>query len=179
MSHFVRRSGLAVVFAASLIASPGFAEDNTSDLAAFLSGNLIANGQFTDYLTQHTRNLQVVIRGATKGNVLNVVEDASYSDGEKRHWVWKFSKIGEGRYIGHRSDLIGDAKVVAHGDNIDISYRAHVPMKDGSTKDLNFDETFSLTAAGTADYRVKVSLMFVPVAEAHLNIRKLGSSASR
>jgi hypothetical protein len=33
--------------------------------------------------------------------------------------------------------LIGQAKVKAHGNTIEIAYRARVPTKDGTTHDLN------------------------------------------
>jgi len=178
MSRFIRRSGVAIIFAASLVGSPGFAQEQTPDLAAFFTGNLVAKGQFSERLGA-TRSMQVRIRGTNDGSVLKLVEDATYSDGETRKIVWRFSKAADGSYVGHRSDLIGDAKIETHGDSIEISYRAHVPMKDGTTKDLNFAETFTFTEPGTADYRVNISLLFIPVADAHLTVRKERSSASR
>jgi len=84
----------------------------------------------------------------------------------------RFSKVAEGRYVGQRADLIGEANVVAHGNRIEITYRAHVPTKDGKTHDLNFKETFVFTQSGTADYQLHVSLLFVPVGDAHLTVRK-------
>ena len=81
-------------------------------------------------------------------------------------------KLAEGQYVGQRADLIGSAKVGAQGNKIEIAYRAHVPTKDGETHDLDFKETFVFTQSGTADYRVAVSILFIPVGEAHLTIRK-------
>jgi hypothetical protein len=176
MSRFVRHSGVAIVFAASLIGSPGFAQDQSPDLAAFFTGNLVAKGQFSERLGA-TRGMQVNIRGTNDGHVLKLVEDVTYTDGETRKLVWRFSKDADGRYVGHRADLIGDAKIVTHGDAIEITYSAHIPMKDGTTKDLNFAETFTFTQPGAADYRVNISLLFIPVADAHLTVRKLASSA--
>jgi hypothetical protein len=63
-------------------------------------------------------------------------------------------KIGDGRYVGQRANLIGQAKVEAHGNTIEIVYRAHFPTKDGTTHDLNFKETFVFTKSGTADYLI-------------------------
>lgn len=176
MSRFVRYSCLAGAFALSLHAAPSLAQDKAVELTTFFSGNLIATGTFSDYLGRSTRGLKVNIHGASDGNVLRLIEDATYSDGEKKRWAWNFSKIADGRYVGQRADLIGDAKVESRGNTIEIAYRARVPMKDGSTKDLNFAETFTFTQPGTADYRVRVSLLFVPVAEAHLTVRKLTNS---
>ena len=49
------------------------------------------------------------------------------------HTAWRFLKVGDGRYVGPRANLIGQAKVEAHSNTIEIAYRAHVPMKDGTT----------------------------------------------
>ena len=158
--------------AASVIASPAFAQEKTGDLATFLSGHLTATGQFKNYLDGSTRGVRVDIHGARDGDAFKLIEDTAYSDGEKHHWVWRFSKVAEGRYVGQRANLIGRAKVEAHGNKIEIAYRARVPTKDGKTHDLSFNETFVFTQSGTADYRLRVSLLSIPVGEAHLTVRK-------
>ncbi|WOJ91689.1 DUF3833 family protein (plasmid) [Methylocapsa polymorpha] len=150
-----------------------FAREKSSALATFLSGHLIAAGQFQNHHDGSTRGIRVDIHGASDGAAFKVVEDTTYSDGEKHHWVWRFSKVGAGRYVGQRADLLGQATVETHGDRIDIAYRARVPTKDGMTHNLDFKETFVFTQSGTADYRLSVSLLFIPVGEAHLAVRKL------
>ncbi len=172
MSHFVRRSRIAALLVASVIASPAFAQEKSRGLAAFLSGHLTAVGQFQNYHDGSTRGVRVDIHGAPVGAAFKLVEDTVYSDGEKQHRVWRFSKVAEGRYVGQRADLIGQANVEAHGNRIEIAYRAHVPTKDGEIHDLNFKETFVFTQIGTADYQLHVSLLFVPVGDAHLTVRK-------
>ena len=173
MSHFVRPSWFAVLLAASVIASPVFAREKSSALATFLSGHLTATGQFQNHHDGSTRGVRVDIHGAADGAAFKLVEDTVYSDGEKQHRVWRFSKVGEGLYVGQRADLIGHATVETHGNRIDIAYRARVPTKDGNIHDLDFKETFVFTQSGTADYRLRVSLLFIPVGEAHLAVRKL------
>lgn len=172
MSCFVRCSRFAVLLAASVITSPALARDKSGDLATFLSGHLTAKGQFQNFHDGSNRGVRVDIHGTPHGNLFKLVEDTVYSDGEKQHRVWRFSKIAEGRYVGQRADLIGQATVEALGNRIEIAYRAHVPTKDGVTHDLNFKETFIFTQSGTADYQLRVSLLFVLVGEAHLTVRK-------
>ena len=171
MSRFVRWSRFAVLLAAFVIASPAIAQEKSRDLATFLSGHLTATGQFKNYHDGSTRGVRD-IHGAPVGNAFKLVEDTVYSDGEKQHRVWRFSKVAEGRYVGQRADLIGQANVVAHGNRIEITYRAHVPRKDGKTHDLNFKEIFVFTQSGSADHQLHVSLLFVPVGDAHLTVRK-------
>jgi hypothetical protein len=173
MSRFSCWSQLTIVLGTIAITPVAFAEDKTQDLVSFLSGKLVASGEVSDYLGRSTRAMKVNIVGTTEGGVLKVNEDATYSDGEKRKWAWRFTKVGDGRYVGHRADLVGEAKVVSHGNTIEIKYRANEPMKDGKTQELNFAETFEITSAGTANYTVNVSLLFVPVADATMKIRKL------
>jgi hypothetical protein len=137
------RSRYAVLLAAvSVVASPAFAKEKSRDLATFFSGHLTATGQFQNYHDGSTRGVRVDIHGARDGDAFKLVEDTAYSDGEKHHWVWRFSKVAEGRYVGRRANLIGQAKVEAHGNKIEIAYRARVPTKNGKTHDLNFKETF-------------------------------------
>jgi Protein of unknown function (DUF3833) len=172
MSHFIRCSRFAVLFAAFVTASPAFAQEKSSDLATFLSGHLTAVGQFQNYHDGSTRGVRVDIHGAPVGAAFKLVEDTVYSNGEKQHRVWRFSKVAEGRYVGQRADLIGQANVEAHGNRIELAYLAHVSTKDGKILDLNFKETLVFTQTGTADYQVHVSLLFVPVGDAHLTVRK-------
>jgi hypothetical protein len=172
MSRFACPSHFALFLTASLIASPAFAREKSDDLATFLSGHLTATGQFQNYHDGSTRGVRVNIHGAPDGDAFKLVEDTAYSDGEKHHRVWRFSRVAEGRYVGQRADLIGEAKVKAEGNKIEISYRARVPTKDGKTHDLNFTETFVFTKSGTAEYRLHVSLLFIPIGDAHLTVRK-------
>src|ERR1019366_4270137 len=135
----------AVGISCILHRSPAFAHDKSHDLANFLSGHLTATGQFQNYHDGSTRDVRVGIHGSPDGEAFRLVEDTAYSDGEKHHWVWRFLKVAEGRYVGRRANLIGQAKAEAHGNKIEIAYRARVPTKDGKTHDLNFKETFVFT----------------------------------
>jgi hypothetical protein len=167
------RSRYAVLLAAvSVVASPAFAQEKSRDLATFFSGHLTATGQFQNYHDGSTRGVRVDIHGAHDGDAFKLVEDTAYSDGEKHHWVWRFSRVVDGRYVGRRDGLIGQAKVEARGNKIEIAYRARVPTKNGKTHDLNFKENFVFTHSGTGDYRLRVSLLSIPVGEAHLTVRK-------
>ncbi len=170
ISRFVAR--LAVLLAASVVALPVSAREKSRDLETFFRGHLTATGKFRNYQDGSTRGVRVDIQGAPDGAAFKLIEDTAYSDGERHRWVWKFSKVAEGRNIGQRAGLIGQAKVHAYGNKIEIAYRAHVPMKDGKTRDLNFKETFVFTQSGMADYRLGVSLAFIRVGEAHLTVRK-------
>ena len=163
MSHFAHPLRIAVVLVVSLIASPAFAQKKSSALATFLSGHLTAAGHFQNHHDGSTRGVRVDIHGASDGAAFKLVEDTVFSDGEKQHKVWRFSKVGEGLYVGQRADLTGHATVETHDNRINIAYRARVPMKDGNIHDLDFKETLVFTQSG--------SLLSIPVGEAHLAVR--------
>jgi hypothetical protein len=93
MSLFVRGSRVAVLLAASVIASTAFAQEKSRDLATFLGCHLTAKGQFRNYHDGSTRGVRVDIHGAPVGGAFKLVEDIVYSDGEKPHTVWRFSKV--------------------------------------------------------------------------------------
>jgi len=168
-----RRSGFSVLIAGAVIASPALTQEKSPDLATFFSGHLTAIGQSHNYYDASTRGVRVDIHGASDGAAFKLVEDTTYSDGEKRHWVWRFSRVAEGRYVGQRADLIGRATVEARGNKIGIAYRAPFPTKDGKTHDLDFKETFVFKQPGVADYQLAASLLYLPVGDAHLIVRKL------
>lgn len=173
MSRLVRHFSLAALLAATIISCPAFAEEKSHDLATFFSGRLTAKGKFKNFHDGSTRGVRVYIRGAPDGDSFKLIQDTTYSDGEKQHKVGRFSKIGEGRYVGQRADLIGAASVVAQGNNIEIAYRARVSTKDGKAHELNFKETYLFTQPGTATYWLRASSLFIPMGEARLIIRKL------
>ena len=168
-----RRSCFVVLTAGAVIASPALTQEKSPDLATIISGHLTATGQSHDYYDASTRGVRVDIHGESDGAAFKLVEDTTYSDGEKRHWVWRFSRVAEGRYVGRRGDLIGQATVEARGNKIGIAYRAPYATKDGKTHDLDFKETFVFKHPGIADYWLAASLLYIPVGEAHLIVRKL------
>jgi hypothetical protein len=161
------------ILAASGVISVAFAQDGSRDLATFFSGHLSAAGTFQNHFDGSTRGVRVDVHGAPGPRGFKLIEDTVYSDGEKHRSLWTFSKVAEGQYIGEGTDLIGFAKVQAQGDGIEIVYRAHVTTKDGKIHDLDFKQTYIFNQSGTADYRVKVSFLFVPVGDACMTLRKL------
>ena len=176
MLRSVSRLAAFTVGGCLIFVAPGAAQRGSPELASFFNGKLFAKGKFADYLSGTTRGLQVKIEGEAKGTTLNLVEDMVYSDGETRRYVWKFVKSEAGDYVGHRADLIRTAKVVLKGEVLEISYKAHVAMRDGTEHDLDFLESFTFVNTSTADYLVKISKIYIPVADAQLVVQKIASA---
>ncbi len=172
MSCFVSRCRVAILLAASAMASPALAQEQSRDMQDFFRGNLIASGEFKNLHDGSTRSVRVRIHGGViGGGAFQLVEDSVFSDGERLHKVWRFTKVGEGRFVGSRADLIGQATVEAYGNKIVTSYSAHTPTKGGAVYDLDFKEIFVLTQPRAGDFHLAVSYSSTPVGEAHLTVR--------
>jgi hypothetical protein len=161
------------ILAASGVISSALARDGSPDLVAFFSGHLSAAGTFQNHFDGSTRGVRIDVHGVRSPRGFKLIEDTVYSDGEKHRSLWTLSKVAEGQYVGEGTDLIGLAKIQAQGNEIDIAYRAHVATKDGKIHDLDFKQTYIFNRPGTADYRVTVSFLFVPIGDAYMTIRKL------
>jgi hypothetical protein len=119
------------------------------------------------------RGIKLDILGTYDGRVLTLVEDTAFSDGETQHKVWTFTSAGANRWIGKRSDVIGDAEVTQDGNKVRMVYRAHVP-KDGKTWDLKFDERYDIQSPDVIVSKTDVSYLFFTVGVANLTIRRAG-----
>ncbi len=175
MRNFVPAKAIFPIVAILAASTAGATQQSGQEFGAFLTGQLVADGKISDYVSGSTRSMQVKIKGETRGSTLSVVEEMAYSDGEKRKFVWKFTKEN-GEYVGQRSDVIGKAKVVQKGDAIDIAYRANVVLPSGREQALDFVETLTFRGPQSAKLEIKVSKFFIPVAGAALDIKKLASA---
>jgi hypothetical protein len=175
MVTFIRVAAMLPIFAMFSGVGAKAAAQNLPELGVFLTGRLVAEGKFSDYVAGSTRGLRVNISGVSRGSTLNLVEDMVYSDGEKRKYVWKFTQVN-GEYVGQRPDLIGKAKVTQNADAIEISYRANIILPDGKEQVLDFVEVLTFKSEDSAKFKIKVSKFFIPVADADLTIKKLAAS---
>lgn len=141
---------LVPVFSGSAMAA-----DNKLILEKFFTGNLSAKGAFTNVWTGSKRGLTVEMKGRWNGTTLELLEDFTYSDGEKDKKTWIFTKLGDGVYSGVREDVTTPADVRQVGDAIKFSYTARIKTSDGGTIDLSFHDTLekidAKTVRNTAD----------------------------
>lgn len=173
MPTMVRAIFLASFLTVMSVASPAFADAGWRDLAVFLAGHLSGEGQLRNYYDGSTRGVRVDLYGRLDGRTFRLVTNLTYSDGETQRKIWRFRRVSEGRYVGLRADLVGTASVLVKGNRTDITYVAKVPIMDGTVRNLRFEESFLLTQRGRGEYRIRVSFLFLTVAEARLVIRKL------
>lgn len=143
-------------------------------LEDFFRGPLTAQGEFINVRDGTRRGVAVKMHGRWDGTTLTLLEDFVYSDGEKDRKTWRFTKTGEGRYVGTREDVIGQADVFQDGDAIRLNYKATVRTKGGSSYGITFADVLSKTGPRTVLNTAKLSWLFFDVGTVRLEIKKTG-----
>lgn len=161
----------AAVALASAFASEAKAEAAPqSSMENIFLGSFSGKGAAQD-VEHGSRTVSLSGSGTRISGGLRVALDAVFSDGERNHVVWTFSKLGDGSYIGHRDDLIGNAQVTEKGDDVEMSYQARIGSKGGA-KTLAFDEHFVLTLPNTIVDRLSATFLLFNVASGEIMIAK-------
>jgi ribosomal protein S3 len=119
--------------------------------------------------------MHVKISGEKRGDTLDLTEEMTYSDGEKRKYIWKFTRQND-RYVGHRADLVGPAKITQNPHSVEIAYQANIVLPKGGEQVLDFVETLTFDTQESARLQIKISKFFVPVANAELVVKKIASA---
>lgn len=167
-----------LIFGVLLTIAPVFlgsamAADTKLVLEKFFSGNLSAKGAFTNVWTGSKRGLTVEMKGRWTGTTLELLEDFTYSDGEKDKKTWIFTKLGDGVYSGVREDVTTPADVRQVGDAIAFSYTARIKTSDGGGMDLSFYDRLEMIDAKTVRNTADVYwLGFIKVGEVELIITR-------
>jgi hypothetical protein len=159
-------ASLTAMAATTLTAS---AED--FKLEDYFRGVTSATGSFSA-INGVKRVFDVRLRGKFNGELLTLVEDFAYSDGEKDRKTWKFTKTGPGRYTGTREDVIGTTTVRVTGKTAKFTYL--VDLDPGPGKNIvRFWDTMILSADGrTVANRALVTKYGLPVARVRVDFTR-------
>jgi hypothetical protein len=141
-------------------------------LHEWFRGPTHAVGRFRNGFTGAERILAVDLFGRWNGRTLSLFEDFFYADGERDQKTWFFKRIGEGRYVGTRDDVVAPADVTTPSpDTVRFGYTADLKLASGVTR-LDFDDTLTLRADGTVFNKAYVSRFFIPLGDVELVFRK-------
>lgn len=147
-SHWLRRALLLpLMLAASLLAGCGAtmkpvdyaAEKPVLDLKTYFNGTVDAWGMFQDRSGKVIKRFTVVMHCHWDGDTGVLDEDFTYSDGTTQKRVWTLKKVGENRYIGTASDVVGEAIGETGGNTLNWTYVLALPV-DGRIWHVNFDD---------------------------------------
>ena len=115
------------------------AERPVLDLSAYLNGDLVAHGMFTDRSGKVVRRFTVAMKCSWIGDDGVFDEDFTYSDGKKERRVWRIKKLPGGKYSGTAGDVVGTAQGQAAGNALQWNYTLSLPV-DGSVYEVAFND---------------------------------------
>ncbi|MDQ0301170.1 DUF3833 family protein [Ancylobacter polymorphus] len=138
-------------------------------LEQYFAGRTVAEGSFSA-INGVRRSFTVDLTGRWNGNVLTLVEDFHFADGEKDRKTWRFEKLGPGRYRGTREDVRGATEVTVKGDTATFSYL--LDLDPGAGENLvRFHDKMVLREDGTVLNTAWVTKYGFPVALTRVTFR--------
>lgn len=169
-------AGLAMATLAGCAGRPDLDDTNLSgrdlELERYFDGNLVAYGQFQDLFGTVRERFKVEINGTWDGETLTLVEDFVYDDGRTEQRVWTLEKTGEETWSGTADGVQGTALGTERGDTFNWAYTIDLPLADGSTQRLKFDDWMWLMADGRLLNRAYVSRFGVTVGDVIIMFEK-------
>ena len=160
---------VASLLSLSALAVPASASAFT--LEGYFAGNTRATGSFSA-INGVRRTFDVRLKGRFDGQLLTLVEDFIYADGEKDRKTWKFTRKGPGLYTGTREDVIGTTTVRIFGNRAKFTYL--VDLDEGPGRNIvRFWDTMVLSADGkTIRNRALVTKLGIPVARVKVDFER-------
>lgn len=131
-------------------------------LEEFFDGDLVAEGEFRDPFGRVRRTFHAVVTGTRDGNTLRLRERFFYNDGETDTREWMIEALGDGRYRGTASDVIGRAEGRVENGTLRWSYPIDLPI-GGRAWRLHFDDEFTLVRPGALRNTANVSKFGLPI----------------
>ena len=142
------------------------------DLEVFFAGETRAHGQFQDVLGTVRRRFEVRISGDWDGERLRLVEDFVYEDGSTEQRVWTLRKTGPDSWTGSAPGVIGPATGQESGDTFNWTYTIDLPLGDGTTTRVSFDDWMWLLAEDRVLNKAYMSKYGLPVGEVTIFFEK-------
>jgi hypothetical protein len=139
-------------------------------LEDYFRGTTFANGRFSA-INGAKREFKVVLTGKWNGRTLTLVENFTYSDGERDRKTWRFTKTAEGRYTGTREDVIGDTTVRVSGDTARFSYSVYLDGPNRKNR-VRFFDRMTLRPDGTVLNNALITKFGLPVGRTRVEFRR-------
>lgn len=142
-------------------------------LEEYFDGKSRAWGIFEDRFGSLRRQFTVDIDGSWDGEVLTLVEDFVYDDGELEQRIWTIRPVGENGYEGSADGVVGTAIGSAYGNALNWQY--HFDLAIGErTLNVHFDDWMFLQPDGeTMINRARVSKWGIEVGTASIFFQRL------
>ncbi|MEL6125611.1 MAG: DUF3833 domain-containing protein [Pseudomonadota bacterium] len=109
-------------------------------LEEYFDGDLTAWGVFQDRFGDVRRQFVVDLQGVWDGQTLTLTEDFVYADGEEEQRIWRLTKTGPLTWEGTADGVIGPATGEIAGNAFNWTYTIDLPIGDGETMVVSFDD---------------------------------------
>ncbi len=146
-------------------------------LEEFFDGTLHAEGEFRDPLGRLRRTFCAQVTGTRSGDTIRVRETFRYNDGDVDEREWLIEALGNGKYRGSASDVIGYALGQVEGRRMRWTYPLDLPL-GGRAWRLRFEDEFELSHAGELINTAKVKKFGLPVGTVRQIIARRGNALS-
>lgn len=141
------------------------------DLQQYFNGTVDAWGMFQDRSGKVIKRFTVVMDCRWDGDTGVLDEQFTYSDGTRQRRVWTLKKVGDHRYVGSASDVIGEAAGESGGNAFNWKYTLALPV-DGRVYHVNFDDWMFLMDENVMLNRAVMSKFGFRLGEVTLSFRK-------
>jgi hypothetical protein len=112
-----------------------------------LVGSTVARGEFRT-ITGVRRAFTAHLNGAWDGHTLTLVEDFEFADGERDRKTWRLQRVGPGRYMGTREDVVGQAVGFQDGPVFRLEYDVLLPSEGGRGRKVRFRDVMAAATNG-------------------------------
>jgi hypothetical protein len=154
-------------------AVPREAADRALVIERDLVGRTVARGEFRA-ITGSRRGFTATIDGTWDGEVLTLVEDFAFDDGERDRKTWRLRRVAPGRFVGAREDVVGEAQGFQDGNVFRLEYDMRLPSENGNGRRVRFRDVLALTPDGAVLNRATVGYFGLRVARVELTMRREG-----
>ncbi len=156
---------------ATMQSSDYASEQPSLDLRQYFNGTVDAWGMFQDRSGKVIKRFTVVMDCRWDGDTGVLDEQFTYSDGTRQRRVWTLKKVGDHRYVGTASDVIGEAAGESGGNAFNWKYTLALPV-DGRVYHVNFDDWMFLMDENVMLNRAVMSKFGFRLGEVTLSFRK-------
>jgi len=147
--------------------------DRELNLEEFFSGKVIAHGQFQDILGNVSRRFTVDIESTWNGETLRLVENFVYEDGSTEQRIWTLRNTGEDSWMGTAPGVIGQASGRERGDVFNWGYTIDLPVGEGETMRVTFDDWMWLLTEDRILNRAYMSKFGIPLGEVIITFERI------
>jgi len=140
-------------------------------LDKFFNGDVKAWGIFTDRNGKVVKRFTVDMKCTWNGAEGVLDESFLYSDGTQQKRVWTLKNLGDGRYEGKASDVIGQAQGESLGNALQWKYHFALPV-DEKIWDVEFEDWMYQIDDEVVLNKAKMTKWGIYLGEVTLSFRK-------